>query len=217
MALTFPLSLDDFFAGLQVVTATFYPPDAIVMNMTAGGEVLTANNGTQLWEGEIGLRRRYHADQAQVEAMLSVLRNAGRSFYAYPITRAFPKADPDGMSLGTFVPKVLSINANNREMTLQGLPAGYVLSPGDCLSINTAAPIKTAFHQVVVGGAANGIGVLTIEVTPFIRPMTLAGQFVILRRPVCKAVMIPGTYQPGQSAGIFTGGATFRFRQTLRA
>ena len=42
------------------------------------------------------------------------------------------------------------------------------------------------------------------------------GTAVSLLRPVCKMVLIPGSYAPGAAARVFTAGATFRAQQTLR-
>lgn len=219
MALVFPVALDDFFAGLKIREAVFWLPSSLEMDRTAGGEVLTADHGARLWEGRVTLVSARPSVQGAVDAKISVLHQAGRAFYVFPRQYAYPAADPNGEGLGVAVPVISGLFSDGRSVAIGGLPPGYVLTPGDFLAFDYgSAPTRRALHRVVIGAVANSGGLVSsIEVTPEIRPGALVGAPVILRRPSCKAVLLPGSVSSGvQSVGGVVSGASFSFVQTLR-
>lgn len=216
MALSFPLSGSDFWGGLAVASASFSLPEAMQSSRTAGGAILTANLGERLWTCDIQLDTRSHVAAAKSAARLSILREAGRSIYAYPLDKQYPAADPTGSILGASTVTIHTLVAGNREMRLQGCPAGYVISDGDFLSFVYGG--KHALHQVVVGGAADGAGVTpALEVTPNIRAGASTGLTVQLIRPFCRMVYVPGSHRPGTASRALTTGFAASFIQTLKA
>ena len=218
MAITFPIPVADYFAGLRIASASIYLPEAMEISQTGGGEILTADLGARLWRGSASMVPGLVADVAAAEARLSVLRQSGRSFFACPVGNAYPRADPDGSILGVSAPVIASLAANNRELTISGLPIGYVLSAGDFLSFSYGAdPVRYAFHQVVVGSTADALGITgQIEVTPHIRPGAAVAAAVTLIRPAFKAVVIPGSYAAAMIGPRIASGQAFQFQQTLR-
>lgn len=218
MALTFPLTLAQFFDDLCISEASFDLDEAMQVNRTSGGEILTGATGTRLWYGEVMLHAHRKVDAEEISAKISVLRQAGRPFLVTPYGKAFPRLDPTGSILGVSAVTIQSVNANNRDITLQGLPVGYVLSAGDFLSfLYGSSPVRYALHQIAVGGTANGSGVATVEVSNFIRSGATAGIAVTLKNPVCKAVVRPGSFQPGSTRWRrWNTGMSFSFQQTLR-
>lgn len=219
MALSFPLSRPAFFNGLRVTSVRFYLPETLEMNRTEGGAVILADRGARLWHGEVTLTPGAHADIAADDAILSVLRQAGRPFYAYDPRLAYPRLDPTGALLGSATPTLSAVASNNREATIAGLPVGYTLSRGDMLSYPYGSdPTRVALHQIVTGGQAGGDGTLAgVEVTPHIRPGYSIGAAVTLIRPYCRAVYLPGSYQPSSGYSRRAGSAiSFSIIQTLR-
>ncbi len=218
MALTFPLSLATFFNGLQIGQGAVYLPSAVEQNQSGDGELFTANLGPRLWKGSASILKRVHQQAASAEALLSILRQAGGSFFAADIRQNGPAADPTGAILGASSPVISTLNANTRDIRLSGLPAGYVLSRGDYLSFAYgSSPVRYAYHQIAVGSVANGSGVTgDIEVTPNIRPGAVVSTAVVLVRPYFKAQIIPDSYQPAAGQGVQSSGLTFSFIQTLR-
>ncbi|MBP2160259.1 MULTISPECIES: hypothetical protein [Asticcacaulis] len=103
------------------------------------------------------------------------------------------------------------------ELTLKGLPVGYVLSPGDYLGFSYGAePERHALHDLASGGTANEDGEVTVEVSGFVRLGALAN------RPVnpCPAG-VQGRPYPGNGVarhrrGQYITGIGFKWRQTLR-
>lgn len=56
-------------------------------------------------------------------------------------------------------------------LSLTGLPAGYVVSVGDRIGLEqTVSSVdRYGYHEVTSGGTANGSGVVTVTVMPFIK------------------------------------------------
>lgn len=213
MAFSFPLTAAQFFNLLPIASARFWLPESMTMESTEGGEIFTADRGPRLWQAEFSLAPGHHATVDDREARLSMLAQAGRSFFAYDPRRRGPAADPTGAGLTGYSPTITASTA--REVTISGLPPGYKISRGDYLGWSYGSnPVRYALHRSVWEAVATAGGVATVEVTPNIRPGATGA--VSLVQPVCKMILVPGGYNPGAGAGVITTGATFRAQQTLR-
>ncbi len=222
MALSFPLAVDDFFGGLRVKSCTFHlPPAAMSSGVTGAGEILTANRGQRLWQGTITLRKCSFNEGEAAMALIDTLGESGRSFFVYNTMKPRPALAPIGsamdIALQAATVTLKTIVSNNRELELQGLPNGLAISPGDQLGFPYGEnPTRYALHRLARGGVANGGGVAAVESSSFLRAGAEAGRPVQLIRPACKAVIVPGSVQPGTAAGVFVEGISFNWRQTLR-
>lgn len=218
MALTFPLSIDDFLVGLRVRQVQFEPGEALEFSRTAGGDVMVDSVGERLWTAKFQVAAGLNLDLEAVRAKLSILREAGRSLFVYPKHRPFPRFDPTGSILGASVPLIASLAGNGREFALSDLPAGYQIAAGDYLSFTYGSdPVRHAFHQVVVGSVADAGGQTgMIEVTPHLRNGVAVGAAVSLLRPSFKAVLVPGSTSIGSSDPKIGTGPSFSVVQTLR-
>jgi hypothetical protein len=218
MALTFPLSVADFFGGLKVSSCSFDIGESVEVSRNGGGELLTADMGARLMAGQVTLSTQLHREAEAVKARLSALRQAGRSLFVHPRPTFTPSFDPTGSILGATIPTIHTINANRRELRLQNLPVGYILSQGDWLSFSYGtSPVRYAIHQIVetVTVPAGGISP-SFEVSTFIRPGAAVSAPVQLVRPFFKAIIVPGSVNVGGSIPIFTSGIQFSILQTLR-
>lgn len=220
MPLSYPLAREVFFDILPVAAASFHLPENVEQAATRGGEQLAAEVGERLWRGEITLGRLELPETGRPEVLVDLLRAPGRSFMAYDRRRPYPLLDPGGTILGAAAPTILALNGSDaRELRLQGLPAGYVLSPGDYLSFAYgSAPVRQALHRVVdVSVTADGLGETPFfEVTPYLRQGALVGAGVQLGRAWCKAVLVFGSVSPMQGSHTIYDGLSFQFVQTLR-
>lgn len=216
MPLAFPLSLPDFFDTLPIARITSRPGAATTISETYSGDVIKHGRGTRLWSGRIVLDMDHHGAVAAVEACLSLLDEPGASFMMWDTRQPHPLADPQKLILGAATPVIAALNANNRELDISGLPAGYQISRGDLLGFSYgASPTRHAYHRVVTGAAADAGGVAaSVEITPFIRPGAAPGAEVTLGNPVLKAVLTAAQYGEGRSK--VTDGGTFNWLQTLR-
>lgn len=216
MALSWPLPLDDFFDTLPIQRVTFQLANAATTSETGNGEIISHRRGARLWGGKIVLDKDYHSVWAAIEARLSLLEEPGASLLLWDVRLPGPIADRDHSLLGAALPKIGSLNSNNRELTLKGLPTGYALSQGDLIGFTYGSnPIRYACHRVVTGGIANAFGVTPeIELTPFIRPGAQVDAAVTLGDPVLKAKITSAEY--GNSRSIISEGGTINWTQTLR-
>lgn len=218
MALTFPLTLPQFFDLLPASRVRMDPSEALDVSETRGGEILTADLGESLWTGQIDLGRMTHAERASVSPLINLLRRGSGSFLVSDHTRPWPRLDPRGLLLGAAAPAILAVDPGMLELRLSGLPAGYQLSRGDLISWTYgASPTRYALHELVGSATADASGhTPLIEVTPPIRLGAQLGAAVQLVWPRCKAKFVPGTADTGQSVRTITEGATFQWQQTLR-
>lgn len=219
MALSFPLSLANFLDLLPVARSPFDPGEALQMDETGGGELVTSANGERLWSGQLVLDGLTYPEAAAATALLSLVRAAGRPFLVTDLRRLGPAADPWGTILGAATPVISGVQTGGRELRIDGLPAGYVLSRGDYLGFGYGPSSgRRALHQVVTGGAASGAGLSPwLEVVPEVRAGWAAAAPVTLLRPACKAIYVPGSWSPGESARGTVTGMSIRFMQTLVA
>jgi hypothetical protein len=102
------------------------------------------------------------------------------------------------------------IGATRDTITVNLIPNGLVLAPGDWLSIPVGS--KQHLHRIVEGGtSASNAVVLTVE--PTIRPGVGTGIAVLFDRPWCDMVL---TGQPSISRRGTKGGAiSFSGQQVL--
>ena len=213
--LTFPVTGSNFFSMLPISEIKFSPMPRAAMNITGGGEVMTADLAPMLWEGTVTLGKMIGTERDLPDLVLDVLGRAGRTFWAYDTRRPYPLLDPTGAILGASTPTIYSL-PSTREIRIDGLPAGYVLSRGDYLAFTYSG--RRALHRVVDAVVTAGTGGITptFEVAPEIRPGATVGTSVDLTRASCKAILIPGKTDKGITKSTITEGMTFAFIQTLK-
>ena len=218
MAYTFPLSITEFMSVLPVAEMTFDLPEAVEISETGGGEILSAALGTRLWQGQVTLGDMTADEAAEALAMIDVVRSAGGSFMIYDVSRPGPRADVTGALLGSASPILNAVNANSRDVRISGLPIGYQLQRYDSIAFSYGTnPVRFARHRVGKGSTADSTGLTGwIEVVPALRPGWARGTAVQLLKPACKAVIIPGSVQPGRRRHTITTGASFKWLQSLR-
>jgi len=216
MALTWPLAVDEFFAGLPIQKISFQLGRAQTQSETGGGEMIRHGMGTRLWRGTVVLDKETHAYWAAVEARLALLEQPGASLLLWDTRMTGTLKDPGLTILGASSPVIDDLAANNRELDISGLPANYEISRGDLLGFTYGSnPTRYAYHRVVTGDVANLSGVArNIEVIPYIRPGAQIGAAVSLGTPVLKAIIPSADY--GESRATLSQGGSFDWVQTLR-
>ena len=181
-----------------------------------GGKVIVADLSPKYWEFEVSLINMENAEARKVQAVIEALDGGLRDFYLWDQRAAYPIADPKGSILGASTVQINSLNINNVEMTLKGLPSGYTLSPGDMLHFDFGMPVKRALHRIVVGGVASGAGISpSLVVRPHILPGAAEDAVVTLIRPSARVKMLPGSFNPGTARQMMTTGMGFKCRQVL--
>lgn len=220
MPLSFPLSYADFLGALPISSMTLECPEVSEASQTAGAETLVDSVGNRYWQGEVKLGRLQRHEKREAQVLLDVAQSVGASFMVNDVTQPFPRDDPTGAGLAGAAPKITSLPTDKRLIGLWDLPAGYVLRRGDFLAFEYRSnPVRFALHRIVdktvtVSGAAGFTP--TFEVLPHIEPGAALDAPVALIRPACKAIIIPGSVNPGSTTNFITEGMSFRFMQTLR-
>ena len=217
MAFAFPLTAAQFMDILPIRDMVFDLPEAMEASETGGGEIMTADLGTRLWRGKISLDSMTSLEADEVMSRLDVLRRTGASFLAHDPRRPGPRMDVDGALLGAASPTLDAVLPNGRDIRISGLPPGYALRHHDYIAFNYGTnPVRRALHRLAAPATANGAGLVTVEVSPNIRAGASVGAAIRLIKPACKAIIVPGSVQPGQHKATLTVGVSFDWIQTLR-
>ena len=198
MALTSPLLHADFADRLRVLSFRWALQRAQQMSGTGGGDLIKAEVGEPKWTAEVTCAPLTRDQANDIQATFEYLETAGASFYLYNRLRPYPANDPTGGGIVSSTVTVASISGN-KAVALTGLPASYVLSRGDFLTVTYgSAPIRRALLRVMETVTASGAGVSPqFEVQPFLRTGIAVGQAVDLTKPYCRMTLVPGSYDPG--------------------
>lgn len=212
MAFTFPLDAATFFGGLKIAEMSLFPDQPRKITQTRGGAAMDASLGEPLWRGSVSLVVRTHQDQAAIEAMLDVAARPGATFLAHDTRLNGPAADPGGVTLGAATPAISTVSVDRFDVTVSGLPVGYVLTAGDQLGVSYSGG-KRGLHRIAIGDTADGSGLATVTVSTPVASGVVALDAVTLVRPVIKAVLTGVSY--GGARPKITAGSSFQFVQSL--
>ncbi|SOC38975.1 hypothetical protein SAMN05892877_105357 [Rhizobium subbaraonis] len=178
---------------------------------TAGGVSVVKDLGEPLWQAAYATTTLSPNDLDYWRARLDVLDGGQQQFRAYPLSRCFPIAYPNGSwPAGTdFDGDNATLTArwaSNKEMTVSGLPPFFIVSAGDFLRIG-----GRNLHRAVNRRVADGSGVLGgIEVRPHFWPETAVGDAVSVRKPYCLMTVVSGSIST--TADLATGRGSISFR-----
>lgn len=191
MTLTFPRA--DILTGLQFAVSTprIKPLWRQEISRTAGGVTLVKDLGPLLWQVSYVTQPLLHDDAGKVEADLLSLENGGQLFLGYDPARPFPASDKASLLTGV---TVHSIRADRLALRLTGLPAAFVTTKGDWISIDDGT--NRHLLRAVETTTAAGTGLSAwFEVRPGLRPSIVAGQPVTLRYAPALFMVDPGSVE----------------------
>lgn len=218
MALAFPLSLTQFFDTLPISQEVFDLSDSWSSNENGAGEIMKSRSGPVLWQGSFTVLTHGQIDADDLVARADLIRQQGGTFLVSPRHLSGPFYDQTGVILGAATPTFTTVNVNMRDVNIGGLPSFYVLRRGDFIGFQYgSSPVRYALHRVVTGGTANvSGGIASVELSPSLRPGAIAGMALTLIKPVCKATLVPGAFDPQSHAFRPRSSFTINWRQTLR-
>ena len=214
------LALDQFADILRVNSRAFVLNEPTQESRAADGTIYSASNGAAMWQGSIGTVPTLGQNGKRSEALLNLLRGPGRTFLMRDMTYVGPQLDPTGAILAN---RTLTLSAvEPARIKIAGFPPEVLLQPGDMIGWQYGAnPVRYALHQVspladYYGYAGSGVSDW-IDLLPNVRGNPQAGDPVQLVKPVCKALIVPGSIQGGMAEpGLIFSGWSFDWRQTLR-
>ncbi len=213
--LTFPTAHADFFGLLDHLAGDMWLAEYREHSETGGGAILTADYGPRLWRGSVQLKPQRLPDWAETQALIGAFLQGQRTFHASDPFAMAPASDPAGSAVAASVVLLDTVNADKRRLALKGLPANYVLTRGDRLSVTDSGG-GVHLHEMVETVTANGAGTTTeFELTPFTQTTLASNDAVTLVRPSCLALIVPGSFRRGRLAGGFRVGAGFDWIESL--
>lgn len=187
----------------------------------ASGSVITRELRPPLWMIVAKTRKLSPNTLAIWQARLESLDNGKTLFWGYDRNRNYPIAYPKGSwptgggSFNGTTCRIHSVNANNKALSLDQLPANYAGKAGDMVSWNYNSTLY-ALHRVVEDFAADGSGVTPeFEVRPHIRATATVTTAVAVKRPACQMRVIPGTLQSDIDFETGWGSLAFQAMQSL--
>lgn len=209
MTITYPLptSFFDEFPGWSTEFNLLWRQE---QSRTAGGQTVVKDMGSPLWQMTAQSRSMKPNELDYWRARLTSLENGLKTFHAFPKSRCFPVAYPNGSwpTGGAFagVGQVATIASNRKAISLSGLPAGYKVSVGDYVQIG-----DKDIHMVMEPVSAGGGGVTTqFEVRPHLWPGVTAPVVATLVKPSCVMAVVPGSIST--TADMATGRGTVTFQ-----
>lgn len=197
MALSFPLNFLPDWPGWSTQFDLAWRKE---VSRQASGANRVKDFGTPLWHAKYQTRDLFRPSQLDYwRAVLGSLDGGEQTFKAYHIARSYPIAYPagswpTGVSFNGETATVHTVGVDNKSLRVDLLPAGYVVSVGDFLSIEYGSPTKYFLCQAVETATADGSGVTpTFEVRPHL-PVGLAVDGIVrVKRPFCLMTIDPGT------------------------
>lgn len=208
MPLTFPFNLATFQETLRIASA---PPFRLRLNEESSGlgsgQIITAERAPPKWVAEFSLITMEYAEAARVIALLTALGSSNR-VWLYDPSIPYPKADPKGLGISTSPLTVSGLGSDGSSLRVSGLPASYVLSAGDMISVGYGLPSRRWLGRLVENATANGSGQTPIfSVMPHLPTGLVVGSTATVRKPF--GVFLIADYDPGVASGTKVTGVRF--------
>lgn len=213
-----PLPMADFWARLPFQSAPFDLRRYDRVNNLEGGDILSSQVRDPEWAGSITLPPMSSRQAADIIAQVEWLIEGNRRFEAYDLHRPGADQDRDGSGFAGSSAVVSGVDRVANTIDLFDVPPGYVLSRGDLVSFTLPGSGIQALHRVRETVTATGAGALFgVPVGPHLYDVSYLGAAVQAYRPFCHAVIVPGSFQPGEAFGKNQTGLRFAWRQKLEA
>lgn len=147
----------------------------------ASGRVRVKDFGTPIWRASYQSRLMRPNELDEWRARLAALENGLLTFQAWPMSRCWPIAHPNGVDA---VPgEIASVGVDNKSLTITWTGGTTTLSVGDYITLN-----GQWLHQVTE--VATGP---IYSVAPHFSVGVLAGQSVTVNRPSVTMAIVPGS------------------------
>lgn len=162
--------------------------------------------GFPLWAGDWTLAAGIGpANSDEWRAFIASLEGPARLFLGREYGREHPRAYPngfDGMARaggGTFDGSALAwsqaITDGRARLSLTGLPAGFLIGPGDYVDFRwtTGGEGRRSLVRTLEDATANGAGALSVDIAPAVPALTPALAVAHLDSPACLMRLAPQT------------------------
>ena len=211
------LGLDAFWDQFALKSVKMTLGENLLQSSTEKGEVLTARRGARLWRGVATVTLNTGDNQDQAVALVEQVQEAGVSFLINDPKRVAPQADPSGALQGGATVRVAAVDENDlRNITLEGLPTGFVLTRGDMVSIAYGSnPVRYYLGRVRSHSVFSGIVPrAVVRLGPHVPRGVAVGDVATVRGAVCRAKYVPGSYSGVVRLPVLDDGFSFEWVQT---
>lgn len=209
MAYSFPLSLASLADLLRISAVTWDVQRFDEYSGTGSGHDIQAELAKPKWLADIELAPDYHNGIKQIAAVFRKLQGSQNAFMLHDPLSRYPQSDADGTALGASAVQINTVGTDGHSLRLKGLPTTYQLTIGDKGQINFGSGRVYFFEVSETVTAVAGV-TPSFEVFPHLPEGIAINQAVILSRPACKMILLPGSFNPGQGTALHTRGARFK-------
>jgi hypothetical protein len=209
MTITFPRT--DIITSVRYADQSFLLVSRQEMSGQANGVVRGKDLGSALWQSSYTTVEMLNRDALAFEAALNSLDGLTNAFEAGDLRNRYPRNYPTGVFTDSGV--LATVGANNKSLSISGLPASFVISAGDYLQFDYGS--SRALHQVCETVTANGSGLSPVfEVRPHIRPGFSISSAVKFKNPVGQFILQPNSISSTLNSKV-TSVVTFKAIQYL--
>lgn len=165
------------------------------VSRAAGGRTYVKDLGDPLWTATYQSRSLTINELDYWRAKLDAMENGAGTFYGRALSRCRPILHPGSATLPSGT--LSGINADRKTLTITGL-TGITLSVGDMLQVGASD-----LHRVVAASAS-------VEVRPHLWPGVTTGAAVVISKPACVMMILPGSIQTQAAPDTGDGVVTFQ-------
>lgn len=167
----------------------------------ATGAVIAARLAPARWGAKVDLAPMVHTKARALQAKIEALDGPMGSFFFCSPANCYPASDPGGVMLGGSAPKVAAIGADNKSISLLGLPPTYKITTGDMLDFTYGSNPQRRYLGRAIGAAISSSSGVTplFEVRPHLPAGLTVGVAVNLKKPAAKVFIVPGSLQVSHS------------------
>ena len=205
-----PISLANLMDTLPTEKVTFDIERFDEFASLGTGHDIASEMAAPKWVASIEMRDGiYNADARAMAARIRALNGSQIPFMVYDPSHKYPASDPGGALVTGETVQINSIGADNHSLSLKGLPDDYVITIGDKGQILFASGTRNYYFEFSASIVADALGVTNeVDVFPHIPIGVVEDATVILIKPACKMIVTPKGFNPGQSSGNMTYGAS---------
>ena len=196
MAITYPVEILQDFPGWTNRFELLWRQE---QSRQQSGVTRLKDFGEPLWMMSASTRSLSRRELDYWRARLDALENGINTFKGYPLSRCWPIAYPGGswptgVSFSGDTAAVHTVSST-KSLRLKSLPAAYVVSVGDMLSI-TYSTSKHGLVRVMETVTADGSGdTAAFEVRPHLPIGVAVNDVVSVKRPWTPMTIVPGSIQ----------------------
>jgi len=186
---------------------TFDPVQPRSINRMEGRRTESQSFGTPYWKATYQAVYQEHLGFGLMDAFMMQAGDDGETFLGYDVFRPRPIAMDTGSPLsgtkaagGAFNGDAyLQAITGTTQLNVGGLPAGFILSPGDYVELRMSV-LKRSLHRVIAAATASSGGFVTLNVRhPVDRDHFTSSATVHFEKPSCTMQIDQDSYSGAKS------------------